>query len=148
MSLDRSWYLAVAALVGLTACSQSPCPTHDLERRQIHVGDVGLTVEIASTPAERACGLSLRDRLAVNHGMLFVFPDDGIREFWMKDTRMPLSIAFLEANGRITEILDMDPREPARRYRSSQAVRYALETDRGWFSAQGISPGDRVDLGL
>ena len=137
---------ALVSLLGLNACSGPECPVSGLEQRRVHVRDASLTVEIAATAAQRACGLSLRDRMDVNHGMLFVYRDDGIREFWMKDTLIPLTIAFLDAEGRITELRDMDPRAPQRRLRSREAVRYALETHRGWFDANGIGVGDRVQL--
>jgi len=151
MSFDhlRLWALGTVVCLGtLHACSDPGCPTKDLEKRQIPFRDISLTVEIASTAAERACGLSLRESLDVNHGMLFVYPDDRIREFWMKDTHIPLTIAFLDADGQITTLYDMDPSEPERRYRSRQAVRYALETHRGWFRENNIVAGYRVDLGL
>lgn len=118
----------------------------NLPAKTLFVAGVPLQVEVAATPSARACGLSLRDRIGVNNGMLFVYPDDQVREFWMKDTRIPLTIAFLDADGRITELVDMDPERPEHRIRSSQPVRYALETHRGWFHANAAKTGVIVDL--
>jgi len=105
-------------------------------------------VEIAATPSARACGLSLRDTLPADHGMLFVYRNDWIREFWMKDTFVPLDIAYLGAEGRILEIRQMYPRDAERRYRSSGPARYALETHLGWFQSHGVGVGDMIHLGL
>ena len=105
-------------------------------------------VEIAATPSARACGLSLRDTLPANRGMLFVYQDDWIREFWMKDTYMPLDIAYLDAEGRILEIRQMYPRDAEHRHISISPARYALETQLGWFQSHAIGVGDTIDLRL
>jgi uncharacterized membrane protein (UPF0127 family) len=80
--------------------------------------------------------------------MLFVFERDRPVRFWMKGTRIPLSIAFLNANGTIVRLADMDPADPEFRYPSGVPVRYALETNRGWFAAQAIRPGDSAKFSL
>jgi hypothetical protein len=105
-------------------------------------------VEIASTPAGLRCGLAFRDELPPDHGMLFVFERERPVRFWMKDTRIPLSIAFLDARGTIVKLADMDPADPERRYSSGVPVRYALETRRGWFAAKKIRPGHRAEFSL
>ena len=107
-----------------------------------------LAVELAATPKARVCGLSKRVELPENQGMLFIYPDLGKRSFWMKDTRIPLSIAFLDDSGMILSIYKMAPMQTDERYRSRQAVRYALEVNQGWFAAHGIDVGDVVDLKL
>ena len=80
--------------------------------------------------------------------MLFAYAQDQVLGFWMKDTRIPLSIAFMDAGGKILEIHDMDPREPDRRYISGQPARYALEVNRGWFEEHGIKVGDSLEIDL
>jgi uncharacterized membrane protein (UPF0127 family) len=75
--------------------------------------------------------------------MLFVFPDIAPRRFWMKDTPLPLSIAFIADDGRILETADMEPFD-TNETRSREPARYALEVRRGWFEARGVKPGDRV----
>lgn len=108
---------------------------------------VRLAVEIAETPAARARGLMGRERLSEGAGMLFVYPDSAPREFWMMNTLIPLSIAFISADFQILEILDMFP--PADNnnppsYYSKQPARYALEVNKGWFGRNGFGAGARV----
>lgn len=103
--------------------------------------------EIAETPQAREIGLMHRASLPEEAGMLFIYPEEQALSFWMKDTRIPLSIAFISAQGVITEILDMDPPrpgEPPRTYTSRGLSRYALEVNQGWFRRKGIEPGARV----
>lgn len=103
--------------------------------------------EIAQTPRQREIGLMHRASLPEEAGMLFIYPEEQALSFWMKDTRIPLSIAFISAQGVITEILDMDPPrpgEPPRTYTSRGLNRYALEVNQGWFRRKGIEPGARV----
>ena len=107
-----------------------------------------LAVELAATPKARVCGLSKRVHMPQNKGMLFIYPDLGKRSFWMKDTQIPLSIAFLNDSGKILSIHKMAPMQTDERYRSRQAVRYALEVNQGWFAAHGIEVGDIVELKL
>jgi uncharacterized membrane protein (UPF0127 family) len=107
-----------------------------------------LAVELATTPKARACGLSNRVKLPENHGMLFIYPTPGARTFWMKDTHIPLSIAFFDDSGLISSIQDMTPMQTDERYRSLQPVRYALEVNQGWFAEHGIGVGDQVEMKL
>ncbi|MBI2132607.1 MAG: DUF192 domain-containing protein [Candidatus Tectomicrobia bacterium] len=103
--------------------------------------------EIAETPRAREIGLMHRASLPEEAGMLFIYPEEQALSFWMKDTRIPLSIAFISAQGVITEILDMDPPrpgEPPRTHTSRGLNRYALEVNQGWFRRKGIEPGARV----
>ncbi|MDR1279073.1 MAG: DUF192 domain-containing protein [Treponema sp.] len=106
---------------------------------------VRITVELARTDAERAQGLMYRKSLDDGKGMLFIFDRDQIMSFWMKNTRIPLSIAFITKDGRIFEIRDM---QPLAEYsvRSSRSARYALEAPQGWFNRVGIKPGDVLVL--
>ena len=104
---------------------------------------VKIKVEIARTDEERARGLMYRDKLPDGKGMLFVFEYDQQLSFWMKNTYIPLSIAFIASDGRIIDIKDMQPLDLSS-VQSSRPVRYALEVPRGWFSRVGVRPGDRV----
>ena len=90
-------------------------------------------------------GLMFRKRLAENQGMLFVFEEDSRLSFWMKDTELPLSIAFIASDGTIREIRDMKPLS-LNSVQSSRNARYALEVNQGWFSNRGIAAGDKVQL--
>lgn len=106
-----------------------------------------MALEVADTPESRATGLSKRSSLPENAGMLFVFPSDGQAPFWMKDTWIPLSIAFISSDGRIVDIQDMQPMAEDL-HRPAQPYRYALEVNQGFFEKNGVSTGDRVDLQL
>jgi uncharacterized membrane protein (UPF0127 family) len=123
------------------------CPL-GLPAATISVKGHTLAVELATTPKARICGLSNRVKLPENHGMLFIYPTRGPRTFWMKDTHIPLSIAFLDDSGRISSILHMTPMQTAERYRSLQPVRYALEVNQGWFAEHGIGVGDVFEMKL
>lgn len=104
-----------------------------------------LYVEIADTPEEHSVGLMNRERLPDDAGMLFVWPEDTGAAFWMKDTLIPLSIAFIDANGVILDIQDMQPLDETL-HQSPAPYRYAVEANQGWFVEHGIAPGDTVTL--
>ena len=108
-------------------------------------GRVYLTVELARTDAQRQQGLMFREELNDGEGMLFIFDRDQILSFWMKNTIIPLSIAYISHDGRILEIYDMEPLDLTP-VRSSRSVRYALEVPQNWFSRAGIVIGDRLVL--
>lgn len=84
-----------------------------------------------------------RKELAADRGMLFVFPDERVLEFWMRNTEIPLSIAFAEGSGRIVRIADMEPRSEDL-VSSGVPARYALEVNRGWYAAHGVQSGDSL----
>jgi uncharacterized membrane protein (UPF0127 family) len=109
---------------------------------------VQVRVEIAETPARRGQGLSGRRALAPDSGMAFLWPSDVRGRFWMKDTSIPLSIAFWGKTGRIVGILDMAPcrRDPCRIYDPKVAFRGALEVNRGAFERWRVRPGARVTI--
>jgi uncharacterized membrane protein (UPF0127 family) len=104
-----------------------------------------LLVEIADTGAERATGLSNRDCVAANAGMLFAWPSDTTSGFWMKDTHVPLSIAFIRADGMIVSIQDMEPRTTDS-HTSPEPYRYAIEVNQGWYAAHGVEVGNGVGI--
>ena len=108
---------------------------------------VEVEVEIADDTEEMARGLMGRTALAEDAGMLFVYPDEREISFWMKDTLIPLSIAFMDAEGRIVDIQDMralDDTPP--HYTSAEPSRYALEVNEGFFDERGVEVGDRAEL--
>jgi uncharacterized protein len=108
---------------------------------------VELRVEIADDAVEQARGLMYRSALGEDRGMLFVYPDERELSFWMKNTLIPLSIAYIDSEGRIVDILDMKPlddRPP--HYLSSEPVQYALEVNKGFFEKRGVKVGDSVEL--
>jgi uncharacterized membrane protein (UPF0127 family) len=111
----------------------------------IRIGGVEVTAEIADNQELRAQGLMNRDSLATNHGMLFVYGTAEVRSFWMRNTRIPLDIAFIDANGVIINILQMEPQSDENYY-SQGPMMYALEMNVGWFEANGVGPGDRLEF--
>lgn len=115
-----------------------------LETTTITVGGVGMTVEVADDQYERSLGLMHREFLPADGGMLFVFPDEVVRIFWMKNTSIPLSIAFADARGVIIAIMDMVPDDGRTHYRSPGPAKYALEVNRGWFGKKRVRVGDRI----
>jgi uncharacterized membrane protein (UPF0127 family) len=109
--------------------------------------EVPVRVEIADTDAERQTGLMGRTTLAGDAGMLFVFDQEQTLSFWMKDTLIPLSIAYIDAEGRIVDIQDMQPLDDIPpQYVSAEPAQYALEVNQGFFEERGVSVGDMVAL--
>jgi len=105
-----------------------------------------LKVELAYTPAARSCGLSKRTYLSENQGMLFIYPTLARQSYWMKDTHLPLSIAFIDASNKIINIQKMRPDQTHERYRSLKPFKYAIEVNQGWFDAHKIEAGDVVEI--
>jgi len=103
-----------------------------------------IRAEIANTPESMRKGLMFRDRLAEDSGMIFIYPKPKIQAMWMKNTRIALSVAFVDSAGRILNIEDMEPLSE-RAHNSKGAAAYALEMNRGWFSKRGIGQGDRIE---
>jgi uncharacterized membrane protein (UPF0127 family) len=102
-----------------------------------------LLAEVADSDTERERGLMFRKDLADGAGMLFVFPSDQRLAFWMKNTQVPLSIAWIDSDGTISRMQDMTPFSLAP-VESDRFVRYALEVPQGWFVRSGVQAGDRV----
>ncbi len=109
----------------------------------LRIGPHIIKAEIAATPESRMRGLMQRNRLCAKCGMLFAFPTADRHGFWMKDTPLPLSIAFIAPDGRIINIEEMQPHTIELHYARSKAL-YALEMNHGWFTRYGIKAGDRV----
>ena len=108
---------------------------------------VEVRVEIADDGYEQGWGLMYRTALAEDRGMLFVYPDEEERSFWMRNTLIPLSIAFMDSEGRIVDIQDMkalDDDPP--HYVSAEPAQYALEVNKGFFEERGVDVGDRANL--
>jgi uncharacterized membrane protein (UPF0127 family) len=129
--------------------SSGAAKASDLRTLTIDSGreEVEVRVEIADSPDEQARGLMERTALAQDRGMLFVFPDEEVRSFWMKNTLIALSIAYMDSEGRIVDLQDMKPlddEEP--HYVSSDPAKYALEVNEGFFEEHGVAVGDRAEL--
>jgi uncharacterized protein len=125
-------------------------PEFPKDRALIDTGEESMLidVEVAETEEQRQFGLMHRDSLPADQGMIFIFFRDTQGPFWMKNTRIPLSIAFFDLNGRIVKILDMEPCEanPCPLYDPGVTYRGALEVNRGAFDRWGVEEGDFVRL--
>jgi uncharacterized membrane protein (UPF0127 family) len=128
--------------------AQTAAPTQAQEQAPstvtVHIGKATLHVEIAATDAQREQGLMYRQKLADNDGMIFLMPGIAPATFWMKNTLIPLSVAFLDRNGIILEIHDMKPLDESITRSESDQVAYAIEANVHWFALNGIKPGDRI----
>ena len=133
--------LVAAGLLALTAAG---CGSDD-GRVRLTVGGEQFDVELAVTPEQRRQGLMFRERLGEREGMLFVFDDEQTVSFWMRDTPLPLSIAFIDARGVIVHMADMEPYSEAP-VPSRYPIRYALEVNKGALERAGIEVGDLVEL--
>ena len=136
----------------------APVSPFGLEQRVIVIdtpkGAYRLVVEVARRPDELERGLMFRSEMAPDHGMVFLFPQPSAGGFWMKNTKIPLSIAFFDRKGVILRILQMKPctMPPERAddcpvYYPGVTYSGALEVNQGWFAAHGVREGDRIELG-
>ena len=117
--------------------------SQSLARIPLYIHDREIRVEVAQTPEERGYGLMGRKHLGKDEGMFFVFETEDYHAFWMKDTVLPLSIAFIGKDGRIVWMTDMKPLT-LDSHVPPQPVLYALEMNKGWFSSHGVKVGDVV----
>jgi len=134
-----------AALVALALAAplQAQEGPQKLRAIPLNAGMHIIQAEVAQTPAQRAIGLMNRPSMGTNEGMLFVFEQAGEQCFWMKNTLLPLSIAFLGDDGTVVNIEDMKP-QTLDSHCSRKQVRLALEMNQGWFAKRGIKPGSKL----
>jgi uncharacterized membrane protein (UPF0127 family) len=138
--------LAAFFLLCCLACGRAgSLEQRDLLIEQAGGGTVKVRAEIARSAEEKRQGLMYRKSLADGRGMLFIFDRDQLMSFWMRNTFIPLSIAYIRSDGSILEIWDMRPLDE-NPVRSTRGVRYALEVPQGWFDRAGIGAGDRLLL--
>ena len=135
----RTHHVLPAVVLALAA----PANAQQLPVAQLTAGMHVVRAEVAADFTTRAQGLMHRKSLAPNSGMLFVFDDASIHCMWMKNTLIPLSVAFVDVGGTITNIADMEPHSEQSHCAARPAL-FALEMTRGWFAAKKIKPGDKV----
>lgn len=121
-----------------------PLAAEELPRVELTAGFYRIDAEVAANDAHRAQGLMHRRSLPANQGMLFVFSQAARHCMWMRNTYLPLSVAFLDDEGRILNIEDMQP-QTEENHCAAHAARYALEMNVGWFAGKGIKPGARIN---
>ena len=129
------------ALVSSAGAQSGPQPT--LPTARLTAGMHIITAELATTAQSRTVGMMFREKVAPNHGMLFVFDFKAQECFWMRNTPLPLSIAFIEDDGTILQINDMAPKDDAL-HCSQRPVRFALEMEQGWFKRKGLAVGSKI----
>jgi uncharacterized membrane protein (UPF0127 family) len=138
--------IVISLLVALLAAAAPAAAGENagLPEIGLRIGKHALTAEVAANDPARTTGLMHRRMLPENRGMLFVFPASTPLSFWMQNTHVPLSIAYLDDAGVIINIADMQPRttDP---HPSAKPARYALEMNQGWFAKRGIRAGARVE---
>ena len=136
-SLPFSFVCLVLLLAAFAALAQPP-PVVEL-----NAGMHRIRAEVAADYATRMRGLMHRETMPASAGMLFLFDEPAPHCMWMKNTPIPLSVAFLDDGGTIVNIADMEPHSE-QSHCAAKPVRYALEMNRGWFAARGIKPGMRL----
>lgn len=132
--------LALAAIASVSSAQDGP---QKLPMIKLSAGMHVLNVEVAQSPQEHGIGLMFRKAMPTNDGMLFIFDRPGQQCFWMKNTLLPLSAAFISDDGTISNIEDMKP-QTLDSHCSTQEVRYVLEMNVGWFAKRGIKPGTKI----
>jgi uncharacterized membrane protein (UPF0127 family) len=145
-------YLIFSALawVALFFLHPLPCPAQSgpqptLPAIELRIGTKKITAEVADEHHERAAGLMFRKSLASDSGMLFVMDDSGPVGFWMKNTEVPLTIAYIDPAGVIKELHDLQPRNEKPVPSRFPNIAYALEMPQGWFTKNNIWPGERLE---
>jgi hypothetical protein len=133
---------AALALVALAATAQDG-PQPRLDTIELTAGMHVIRAEVAQTPAQQAIGMMFRKEMGANEGMLFANAQPEVRCFWMRNTLIPLSIAFIADDGSIVNIADMQPQSDAS-HCSAKPVRFALEMRQGWFAKRGIQAGFKL----
>ena len=137
---------AMLTLVGLLCAGNATAqegPQLNLQRVELTAGMHRINAQVAATPQERQIGLMHRKEMPQHEGMLFVFEQPAQQCFWMKNTLLPLTAAFVDDDGTIVNLADMKP-QTLDSHCSTKPVRYVLEMNQGWFAKKGIKAGARL----
>jgi hypothetical protein len=138
----RSTALAFALFTAAATWAQGQ--PQDLAATTLHVGMHNIRAQVALTPEQRQIGLMFRQSMPNQEGMLFVFEQPAMQCFWMRNTLIPLSAAFLGEDGTVVNLVDMKPQSDDS-HCSTKPVRYVLEMNQGWFAKHGVKPGTRIN---
>jgi len=125
------------------AWSQAESPQLQLPRASLSAGMFLINAQVVSTPEQRAIGLMFRKEMPANEGMLFVFEQPAVQCFWMKNTLLPLTAAFVAEDGTIVNLAEMQP-QSLDSHCSAKPVRYVLEMHQGWFAKRGLKAGSKL----
>lgn len=134
--------LGLLALLTATGWTQAQ---PKLKTIPLTIGKQTVTAELAATAESMMRGLMFRTELGANDGMLFVYPQPQKVSFWMKNTSLPLSIAYIDATGTIVEIHDLEPFNEKSVESKSDQIQYTLEMNRDWFASHDIKPGAKIE---
>lgn len=134
---------ALIALIGAAPAHAQDGPQGRLKTIELTAGMHVIHAELAITPIQQQTGMMFRRTMGANEGMLFVNDDAGVRCFWMRNTLLPLAIAFIADDGTIVNIAEMAPRSDDS-HCSAKPVRYALEMNQGWFAKRGFKAGSKL----
>jgi len=140
--MKRLFYICVIALWCLSATAQDN-PQLQLPRIKLQAGMYQIDAQVAQTPEQRSIGLMFRSEMPPHEGMLFVFEQANTQCFWMKNTLLPLTAAFVADDGTIVNLADMKP-QSTDSHCSTKPVRFVLEMHQGWFAKRGIQPGFKL----
>ena len=132
-----------ALLLGLQITAHAQAPQMNLQRTALNAGMHVLDVQLAMTPEQRQIGLMWRKEMPQHEGMLFVFEQAATQCFWMRNTLLPLTAAFLEDDGTIVNLADMKPQNDDS-HCSIKPVRFVLEMNQGWFAKRNIKVGFKL----
>ena len=135
--------LAAAALLASFQASAQEVPQMNLQRTKLSAGMYVIDAQVALTPEQREIGLMMRKDMPQHEGMIFIFEQASEQCFWMKNTLLPLSAAFVADDGSIVNMADMKP-QTTDSHCSTQPVRYVLEMNKGWFAKRGIKSGSKL----
>jgi hypothetical protein len=135
--------IGAAMAAGIAGMLNGPVSADPLLTYPLKIKGHALRVELAASEEDKRTGLMFRRNLGENSGMLFVYENEGRWAMWMKNTYLPLSVAFIDRDGRIINIEDMQPLTEDS-HQAAGPAKYALEVNRGWFAKRGIGTGDRI----
>jgi uncharacterized membrane protein (UPF0127 family) len=140
--MKRLLFTLLMALGSAMAMAQDE-PQTNLPRIKLQAGMHQMDVQVAQTPGQRSIGLMFRAEMPTHEGMLFVFEQPSVQCFWMKNTLLPLTAAFVADDGTIVNLADMKP-QTTDSHCATKPVRFVLEMNQGWFAKRGLKAGSRL----
>jgi len=144
MSESHRYGAGLRTLLAALVLTASASVAAALPEVTLSIGPHKLTAEVAATDSSRSTGLMHRRMMPENRGMLFVFQSVALHSMWMMNTYLPLSVAFVDRDGVIINIADMEP-HTQKTHGATRPAKYALEMNKGWFAKRGVKPGDRIE---
>ena len=142
-SVGIAAWISALLFTGACAALGQDRPQTDLPRISLQAGMHRIDTQVAATPAQRSIGLMFREEMPQHEGMLFAFEQASVQCFWMKNTLLPLTAAFVADDGTIVNLVDMAP-QTTDSHCSTKPVRYVLEMNQGWFAKKGIKAGAKL----